>query len=93
MRRLIYAGVAFVLAAYSALLITSILGCLPVERHWNREVPGQCLPSGTTAYASGVLNVVSDIFVVFLPLPALWRLNMKLSKRIKIMTVFGLGIM
>ncbi len=93
MRRLIYAGIVFILATYIGLLLTSILGCLPVEKHWNPTVPGHCLPPGSTAYSSGALNVVSDIFVVFLPLPALWRLNMKLSRRLKVMTVFGLGIL
>ena len=93
MRRVIDGGMVLVLATYIALLLTSILGCLPVERHWNKAVSGHCLPAGSTAYGSGALNVVTDIFVVFLPLPAIWRLNMKLSKRLKIMTVFGLGIM
>ena len=93
MRRLIYAGVVFILATYIGLLITSILGCLPVVKHWNPTVSGHCLPPGSTAYSSGALNVVSDIFVVFLPLPALWRLNMRLSRRLKVMAVFGLGLM
>lgn len=93
MRQLIYAGIFFVLAAYTALLITNILDCIPVERHYNRAVPGHCLPSGTTAYSSGAINVFSDIYVVFLPLPAVWRLNLKLSKRLKLMTVFALGTM
>ena len=92
MRRVIHAGVVFVLATYTALLITSILNCLPVEKHYNLTVSGHCLPSGSPAYSSGALNVVTDAFVVFLPLPAIWHLNMKLSRRLKLMTVFGLGI-
>ncbi|KAM0806082.1 hypothetical protein BDR22DRAFT_786932, partial [Usnea florida] len=92
MRRLIYAGIVFILATYIGLLLTSILGCLPVVKHWNPTVPGHCLPPGSTAYGSGALNVASDIFVVFLPLPALWHLNMRLSRRLKVMAVFGLGL-
>ena len=93
MRRLIYAGMVFVVSAYTTFLILTILLCIPIEKNYNASIDGHCLPSGTTSYGSGALNVVSDIYVVFLPLPVIWRLNMKLSKRLKLMTVFALGIM
>lgn len=93
MRGFILAGLLFILVAYTALLVANNLDCIPVERHWNPTVDGHCLPAGSLAYSSGAFNVASDIFVVFLPLPAIWKLNMRLSRRLKIMTVFGFGIM
>ncbi|MCJ1386413.1 hypothetical protein MMC17_009539 [Xylographa soralifera] len=92
MRWLCFCGMAFIGAAYFAFFMASILDCMPVVRHWDPLVPGHCLPSGTTAYGSGALNVVTDIFVVFLPLRAIWRLQMKFSRKVKVMAVFGLGI-
>lgn len=93
MTRIIYGGIAFIAVVYFELLNVSIMFCTPVNKRWDAQIAGACLPSGGLAYASGAFNVATDIFVVCLPLPALWQLNMKMSKKIRIMAVFGLGIM
>ena len=92
MKRLIYGGVGFISATYTGFLIASILYCIPVEKDWNPTISGHCVPAPNLAYSNGAFNVASDIFVVFLPLPTIWRLNMRLSRRLKILTIFSLGI-
>lgn len=91
MRRFIYGGMFFVLATSIALTVATILDCIPIEKHYNPTLPGVCLSTISIAYSSGALNVVTDFFVVFLPMPTVWRLNQKLSRRLRVMTVFGLG--
>ena len=92
MVRVLYAGMIFIGLFYTVFLVLNIVDCLPIEHHWNPLVSGQCLPSGTTAYGSGALNVLTDIFIVCVPLPVLWRLNMKWPKKMRIIAVFGLGV-
>lgn len=92
MKRLIYAGVGCISATYIGFLIATIFFCIPVQKDWNPTVPGHCLRAQNLAYSSGAFNVASDIFVVFLPLPTIWSLNTRLSRRLKILTVFSLGI-
>ncbi|KAL8644177.1 MAG: hypothetical protein Q9226_007896 [Calogaya cf. arnoldii] len=93
MTRVIYGSIAFITVVYLELLNVSIMFCTPVNKRWDAQIAGACMPSGGLAYASGAFNVATDIFVVLLPLPALWQLNMRLGKKIRIMAVFGLGIM
>lgn len=90
---IINGGIFFITIAYTALFFISLLSCMPFERRWNKYVPGYCLPSGVTAYLSGAINVLTDAFVVFLPIPAILKLNMALSRKIRALAVFGLGAM
>ena len=54
---------------------------------------GSCLPSGVTAYMSGAINVLTDAFVVLLPLRAILKMNMVRSQKFRALAVFGLGFM
>nr|POE90125.1 hypothetical protein CFP56_20592 [Quercus suber] len=74
MRWLCLGGVAFICAAYLAFLLVNIFGWSPIRSHWNPTIPHHSVPAGTTAYGSGALNVLTDVYVVALPMPATWRL-------------------
>jgi hypothetical protein len=90
---IINGGMVFNIIAYTALFFTSLLTCMPLERRLNPFANGNCLPSGVTAYMSGAINVLTDAFVVLLPVPVIWKLNMPLSRKIRALAIFSLGIM
>ena len=87
----IYAGMGFVVSAYIALFFATVFECSPVRRSWYPELPGHCLPVRGLPWASGAINVFSDIFVVVVPIPCIWQLNMKLQRKLRILAVFSLG--
>jgi hypothetical protein len=93
MRIVIHAGIIFNIISYTGLFFISLLACMPLERRWNPFVQGYCLPGGVTAYLSGAINVFTDAFVVFLPIPVIWRLNVTLSRKARALGIFSLGIM
>ena len=39
----------------------------------------------------GAINVISDLYVLRVPTPTIWALNMKLDRKVKLLLVFGLG--
>jgi len=84
-------GIIFIIVSYTALFFISLLSCQPFERRMNPFVKGYCLPSGVTAYLSGAINVLTDAFVVLLPLRAVLKLNMSGTKKLRAFAVFGLG--
>ena len=43
--------------------------------------------------AQGVVSVASDIFVLSLPIPVLWKLNVALGKKIGVFTIFMTGLL
>jgi hypothetical protein len=93
MHIIIHAGIIFNIIAYTGLFFISLLACMPLERRWNPFIQGHCLPSGVTAYLSGAINVLTDAFVVFLPIPVIWRLKITASRKARALGVFSLGIM
>ncbi|KAL9640598.1 MAG: hypothetical protein Q9204_000654 [Flavoplaca sp. TL-2023a] len=76
------------------LLSISMLGvflCDPVEKYWNRLLPGHCHPNSALWLGSAIPSVGIDLILLLLPLPMLWRLQMSKNRRILIMSVFAFG--
>lgn len=72
-------------------IFTSILGCRPFAVAWNPTGDGHCLQESTVAYAITGINIFTDIIVLVLPLPWLWKLQMDTSRKISITAMFLLG--
>lgn len=39
------------------------------------------------------INVLTDAFVVLLPIPIIWKMNMAFASKIRASALFGIGIM
>ena len=92
-RRFIHGGMVFILAAYTAMFFSTLFQCNPIQKAWYKTMPGYCLPPRGLPYASGVINVVSDIYVLVLPISCIWGLNMKTRRKLRTLATFGLGIL
>lgn len=70
--------------------------CNPVHAFWNpsEEVrKTKCLPSGPVWFTNAALQTVTDLVILILPMPLLWRLQLPKRQKWGIIVVFGLGIM
>lgn len=65
--------------------------CDPVEKQWKPTIAGHCHPNTVLWLTSAIPSVVIDLILLILPLPMLWQLQMKLSRKILIMAVFVCG--
>jgi hypothetical protein len=54
---------------------------------------GTCFNPQILPYLSGATSSMTDIFVLVFPLPLLWNLNMDSKKRVRVIAVFGLGVL
>ena len=93
MKILINGGISFLVVAYTAMLFLTIFDCTPVYKAWNPMAPGNCFPVRILPYISGILNAATDIYVLVLPTPTLWGLQLKTSRKIRVMAIFSLGIL
>lgn len=75
------------------MLLSTIFRCIPVQKAWNSLTPGHCLPPEGLPYASGAINVATDIYVLVLPIPCIWNLNLKMRRKLRTVAIFGLGIL
>lgn len=70
---------------YSASILSISLVCDPRAR--------LCHKSSIIFIISAVVNVVSDIVIIVLPIKTIWRLQLSSRKRLSISFVFSLGIL
>lgn len=80
-----------VIGCFAAMGFVTIFLCNPVEKQWQPSIPGRCHSIIDSWLSSAILSVVIDLILLLLPLPMLWRLQMKRSRRILIMAVFACG--
>ncbi|KAJ5812384.1 hypothetical protein N7474_008685 [Penicillium riverlandense] len=77
---------------YITFQLVAIFQCTPVKFFWERTIPGgHCVDSVSFYIALASTNTFTDIAILFLPMPLVWRLQISLSKKISISGVFLLG--
>ena len=76
-----------------AIFFRSVFLCKPVKKLWTPLEPGTCLQREIVPYASGFFNVFSDLYILVLPMPFVWRLKMRTSKKLKLTIAFGVGLL
>ena len=74
--------------------IFGIIMCIPREKIWNRLMTaGHCFNAHTAYKATGLFNVISDIFILILPVKPIWKLQMALKKKLMMIAIFATGIL
>lgn len=85
-------GTMIITAAYFIMvLIETFCLCQPVQYNWDKSINGKCVGENTAYLIAGIVNLLIDTFIVILPMPQVFRLQMTLVKRISIAGMFGLG--
>lgn len=84
-------------AAYiPAFCLATIFHCTPVSytwTSWTGETTGYCADFNAFAWAHAIINIILDLFIMTLPLPLLWKLNMGLKRKLFLMLMFSVGIL
>ncbi|KAL2756653.1 hypothetical protein ACRALDRAFT_1069423 [Sodiomyces alcalophilus JCM 7366] len=85
-------GIVIILWAFATIL-TGCLICQPFEMNWNPTLPGgKCGDQVTSFTVTGSINLVTDVIVLVLPMPHLYKLHMAMYKRVTLICVFGTGV-
>ena len=69
----------------------SIVPCTPIESQWDSNVKGKCINLGAAILGLAISNIVTDVILLTLPMPLLWRLNVSTSQRRLLVSLFLLG--
>lgn len=65
--------------------------CNPIRKAWDTGLPGTCVNTGQLWTGSGVTSLAIDVIILIMPLPILWKLQLKTIRRIQISGVFICG--
>ncbi|KAH6975867.1 hypothetical protein EDB80DRAFT_740424 [Ilyonectria destructans] len=84
--------VMFIAVGYSlAAAFAFLYMCRPIPRYWDWSRPGSCLDVGSAFIASAVLNAVTDIIILCLPIWLLRPLRMRRLQKIGVALVLMAG--
>ncbi|EGD99243.1 hypothetical protein TESG_06681 [Trichophyton tonsurans CBS 112818] len=95
-RMQIFIGFGLVAGTCMASLLTIFLSCRPLHKYWQiYPNPGNaCQPavSKPVVWVSFAANIITDIYLILIPLPMLWRSTLRTIKKIAASIVLGAGI-
>ncbi|KAK3318778.1 hypothetical protein B0H66DRAFT_249663 [Apodospora peruviana] len=92
----ILAGFGIIVSTWLAVLLSILLSCVPLEKNWQiYPDPGNfCQPaiSKIDIFVTVVLNVLTDLYLLSIPIPMLWKSSLKPAKKAGLMVLFSGGI-
>jgi len=91
--RACYAAMALCASFWIASFFATAFFCTPPRKIWHSEIPGHCGDTHKFYTGCASTDLVIDIIVIFLPMPVLWKLQMRLAKKIALMAIFALGLL
>ncbi|KAJ5888159.1 hypothetical protein N7495_008200 [Penicillium taxi] len=65
--------------------------CVPVQKLWSPDLPGHCINQVSTWIANAISTIATDLAILLLPLPQVWKLQLRLSEKLAVSFAFSLG--
>ncbi|KAH8651641.1 hypothetical protein BGZ60DRAFT_189387 [Tricladium varicosporioides] len=95
MRWRVKAGFFILPATFMILICVELFGCMPFYKKWQiYPDPGEtCYPSHSmpNLYTMIILNVTTDLYLMFIPLPMIWKSGLPTRTKVGLHFMFGFG--
>lgn len=90
----VYIVHAFNLSWGIAFTFAYLFQCRPVERFWTQQQGKRdgCIDIAMHDYYA-VAAIITDLVVLVLPWPVVWKSNMRTTQKVAVLSIFGLGAM
>lgn len=82
---------AFVIAWVITITFVFIFICVPVEKLWYPQLPGHCINQVGTWASNAASTILTDLAILALPLPQVWKLQLSKFQKVTLTIAFGLG--
>ncbi|KAH7175649.1 hypothetical protein EDB81DRAFT_939779 [Dactylonectria macrodidyma] len=72
-----------------------VFKCNPISASWNLEqlATAKCLDLRVLWWSTFIFNMSTDLFLFIQPIPAMWKLQLPLTKRIGLICMLSLGLL
>ena len=83
-----------VIAWALSVILCGFLLCTPFAFNWDQTIPGGSCGKQVLSYIlTGALNIITDVMVLSLPIPMVWKLQTPRANKIALTVIFGLGFL
>ncbi|KAK2038232.1 CFEM domain-containing protein [Colletotrichum somersetense] len=93
-RKVLWLTQLFNLVLYLVFLVASLTSCQPLNYAWDGwtgKMEGRCTSSNPPALAHGALNFILDVWMLFLPVSQIYKLNIPRKQKLDVMFMFSVG--
>lgn len=81
-----------VLSAYTLVqIVFVIMHCIPFTALWDPTVPAHCINVDEAILVCGAFNFATDLAILIMPMPELWKLKITRKQKLQITFLFLLG--
>ncbi|CAH0055866.1 unnamed protein product [Clonostachys solani] len=89
--RLTWVLTAVAIALAIQVILSSNLQCIPLSHTWDPSQHGTCMNYGAEALVAYIINIVTDLVILVMPLPVVLKLKTSKSTRRGLFVVFCAG--
>lgn len=82
---------SFILSYSICQAVLSVIYCKPVKALWDHQTESKCINFDDVLVVLSSLNIGTDIFILCLPVPQLWKLVMSKRQKCNLIGIFLLG--
>ncbi len=72
-------------------IFATIFQCVPVAGSWDKSADASCIDKGKFWVAYAVMNILTDVMVLALPIPVILKLQLKTREKVLLCAMFLLG--
>jgi hypothetical protein len=90
-KRSILALGIFIVAYSVPQMFGTIFQCVPIHAKWTPGITPKCLDYAAMIVACGVINIITDIIMLVLPIPVLWKLQVSQHRKLALTLMFLTG--
>lgn len=91
LRNWIYAGLAIIVVWALIFTFVFIFLCNPVQQQWSLERIGHCMDQILVLKSLIMTNILTDLFIFVLPIRSVWKLQMRKTEKLAVISCFALG--
>ena len=89
-----YLVAGILIAGATANVLVAIFECTPVSYYWDKSIAGgRCIDTNAYFRWSTLLNIITDVVLLIMPLPVVWRLQMSRNIKVGLTLTFLTGSM
>jgi len=90
--RCIWATMSVTIGIGISFFIADLLQCTPIAFFWDSSiVGGKCINQFLFYFISAAISTATDLWILLLPMPIFWGLQISVKRRIVLVSLFALG--
>lgn len=91
LKKAVYGVMAFIAVYFITGFFGDLFQCYPISSWWELDESRHCINDGVFVMVNGVMNILTDIVMLVLPMPLVRQLQISENKKKSVLIIFLMG--